>query len=162
MLVVIIVIVLVFVLLGNSLLGNLFNNNNNNKTQETMQKEDTINQEQESQNIISQQGESQLQSKDIVEGTGALATTGKEITVNYTGTFSDGKVFDSSIGRAPFTFTLGANMVIKGWDIGVEGMKVGGKRILIIPPQLGYGEKDYGPIPGNSTLTFEIELLEVK
>lgn len=104
-----------------------------------------------------------LEIKDLTVGTGEVAVSGKEVTVHYTGVFTDGKKFDSSVDRGiPFTFRLGAGMVIKGWDVGVEGMKVGGKRLLIIPPQLAYGPNDYGPIPGNSTLIFQVELLEVK
>ncbi|MFA6227052.1 MAG: FKBP-type peptidyl-prolyl cis-trans isomerase [Candidatus Paceibacterota bacterium] len=100
---------------------------------------------------------------DTVVGIGAVATAGKEVTVHYTGVFTSGQKFDSSRDRGvPFTFKLGSGMVIKGWDIGIEGMKVGGKRILIIPPEFGYGANDYGPIPGNSTLIFEVELLSVK
>lgn len=105
----------------------------------------------------------ELKIEDVVVGTGAEAVSGKEVTVNYTGKFVDGKVFDSSIPRGePFTFTLGGGQVIKGWDIGVAGMKVGGKRILTIPSSLGYGPNTYGPIPGGSTLIFEVELLGVK
>ncbi len=104
-----------------------------------------------------------LEMKDLATGTGEVAVSGKEVTVHYTGVFTDGKKFDSSRDRGiPFTFKLGAGMVIKGWDVGVEGMKVGGKRLLIIPPEFAYGPNDYGPIPGNSTLIFEVELLEVK
>ncbi len=104
-----------------------------------------------------------LEMKDLAVGTGEVAVSGKEVTVHYTGVFTDGKKFDSSRDRGiPFTFKLGAGMVIKGWDVGVEGMKVGGKRLLIIPPEFAYGPNDYGPIPGNSTLIFEVELLEVK
>ena len=120
------------------------------------------------QNIDMQQNQTQtsgqLQIQDVKIGTGDVATAGKEVTVNYTGVFSDGKKFDSSRdpGRTPFTFTLGAGQVIKGWDTGVEGMRVGGTRILVVPPQLGYGSQDYGPIPANSTLIFEVELLGVK
>lgn len=99
--------------------------------------------------------------QDEVVGTGAEATAGQVITVNYTGKLQNGTVFDSSIGREPFTFTLGIGQVIKGWDQGVQGMKVGGKRLLIIPAPLAYGPNDYGPIPGNSTLIFEVELLKV-
>ncbi len=105
----------------------------------------------------------QIQSTDVVMGTGDVAVAGKQVTVNYVGVFADGKKFDSSYDRGvPFTFTLGAGQVIKGWDVGVVGMKVGGKRILVVPPELGYGSNDYGPIPGNSTLIFQVELLSVK
>lgn len=104
----------------------------------------------------------QVQIQDVAIGTGDVATAGKTITVNYTGMFTDGKIFDSSIGKAPFTFVLGAGQVIKGWDMGVEGMKVGGKRVLVIPPQFGYGASDYASIPGNSTLIFQVELLGIK
>lgn len=100
---------------------------------------------------------------DIALGTGEEAVRGKRVTVHYTGTFQDGRKFDSSLDRGvPFTFTLGAGEVISGWDEGVKGMKVGGKRKLTVPPDLGYGPNDYGPIPGNSTLIFEIELLKVE
>ncbi len=103
-----------------------------------------------------------LKYTDVVIGTGATAVAGKEVTVHYTGTFADGKKFDSSVDRGePFQFTLGAGKVIKGWDLGVAGMKVGGKRQLTIPATLGYGANNYGPIPGNSTLLFDVELLEV-
>lgn len=100
---------------------------------------------------------------DVVVGEGAEAVNGKNVTVHYTGTFEDGKVFDSSVERGqPFTFFLGAGQVIKGWDQGVLGMKVGGKRKLTIPSDLAYGPNDYGPIPGGSTLHFEVELLGVE
>ncbi len=105
----------------------------------------------------------QIQIFDIKEGTGAAANDGSEVTVHYTGTFTDGKKFDSSVDRGqPFTFTLGQGKVIKGWDIGVKGMKVGGKRHLVISPTLGYGPDAYGPIPGKSILVFDVELLGVK
>ncbi|MBI4156052.1 MAG: FKBP-type peptidyl-prolyl cis-trans isomerase [Candidatus Zambryskibacteria bacterium] len=101
--------------------------------------------------------------KDTVVGNGNIAVIGNRITVNYVGHFSDGKIFDSSIARnEPFQFVLGAGQVIKGWDEGIVGMSVGGKRTLTIPPELGYGANDYGPIPGNSTLVFEVELLKVE
>ena len=96
-------------------------------------------------------------------GSGAEAVAGKTITVNYSGTFTNGTKFDSSYDRGqPFTFALGAGQVIAGWDQGFAGMKVGGKRKIVVPPQLGYGPNTYGPIPGNSTLIFEVELLDVK
>jgi FKBP-type peptidyl-prolyl cis-trans isomerase FkpA len=103
-----------------------------------------------------------LQVTDSVVGTGAEAVSGKTVTVHYTGKFTDGTVFDSSVGKQPFSFILGAGQVISGWDTGVAGMKVGGKRSLVIPPALGYGMNDYGPIPGGSTLLFDVELLGVK
>jgi peptidylprolyl isomerase/FKBP-type peptidyl-prolyl cis-trans isomerase FkpA len=86
------------------------------------------------------------------------------VTVNYTGLLEDGTKFDSSLdpGRSPFRFTVGAGQVIKGWDEGLMGMKVGGKRKLTIPPELGYGSRDNGPIPANSTLIFEIDLLGIE
>lgn len=100
---------------------------------------------------------------DTVVGTGKEAVPGSRVTVNYTGKFVDGKVFDSSIPRGePFIFVLGQGMVIKGWDEGVKGMKVGGKRNLVIPPELGYGMNDYHTIPGGSTLIFDVELLKVE
>ncbi len=100
--------------------------------------------------------------EDTEFGTGQEALPGREVTVNYTGKFTDGKVFDTSVGKQPFTFFLGAGQVIQGWDKGVVGMKVGGKRILTLPPEYGYGANDYGPIPGGSTLIFEVELLGVQ
>jgi|ERR1035437_9589463 FKBP-type peptidyl-prolyl cis-trans isomerase len=104
-----------------------------------------------------------VQAQDITVGTGDIAAPGDSITVNYIGTLENGKVFDSSIDRGtPFTFTLGAGQVIKGWDMGVVGMKVGGKRRLIISPDFGYGAQGVGPIPPNSTLIFEVDLLGVQ
>ena len=89
---------------------------------------------------------------DTVVGTGDEAVTGKRVVVHYTGRFVDGTVFDSSVERRePFQFVLGSGQVIKGWDEGIVGMRVGGKRILSVPPSLGYGANDYGPIPGGST-----------
>lgn len=111
-------------------------------------------------NIPQAQGD--LVTQDTVVGTGAEAAAGDTITVNYTGKFQNGTVFDTSVGKQPFTFTLGAGQVIRGWDMGVAGMKVGGKRVLVVSPALGYGPNDYGPIPGNSTLVFEVELLKVQ
>ena len=104
-----------------------------------------------------------LEILDEVVGTGAEAVAGKSVTVNYSGTLTNGTKFDSSYDRnQPFTFNLGAGEVIAGWDQGVAGMKVGGKRKLTIPPSLGYGAADMGVIPPNSTLVFEVELLKVE
>ena len=108
-------------------------------------------------------GSSGLQITDVVEGTGTEATEGKTLVVHYSGFLEDGTKFDSSLDRnRPFQFTLGRGLVIKGWDTGLVGMKVGGKRTLIIPPELAYGERGAGSaIPPNATLRFEVELLDV-
>ncbi len=104
-----------------------------------------------------------LKSEDLKAGTGAEAVAGKTVSVHYTGWLTNGQKFDSSLDRGqPFEFKLGAGQVIPGWDQGVQGMKVGGKRKLTIPPAMGYGERGAGPIPPNSTLVFEVELLGVK
>ena len=104
-----------------------------------------------------------LKYDDLVVGTGPEAKAGQSVTVHYTGWLTDGKKFDSSKDRKdPFVFPLGAGRVIKGWDEGVQGMKVGGKRKLTIPPGLGYGPRGAGnAIPPNATLVFEVELLKV-
>ena len=108
--------------------------------------------------------ESGLKYEDIVVGTGVSPQPGHQVTVHYTGTLEDGTKFDSSLDRGqPFTFPIGAGRVIKGWDEGVMTMKVGGKRKLVIPPQLGYGARGAGGvIPPNATLVFEVELLDTK
>ena len=103
-----------------------------------------------------------LKITELAIGDGQEAIAGTKVSVNYKGTLENGDEFDSSYGRGPFEFSLGAGMVIKGWDEGVAGMKVGGKRRLIIPPELGYGSRGIGPIPPNSILNFEVELLDVK
>jgi FKBP-type peptidyl-prolyl cis-trans isomerase len=107
---------------------------------------------------------------DLTDGTDAMATSGQTATVNYTGwLYSEtapehkGKQFDSSIGRGPFSFRLGAGQVIRGWDQGVQGMKVGGHRRLVLPPEFAYGARGAGGvIPPNATLVFDVELLGVK
>ncbi|MFO0774988.1 MAG: FKBP-type peptidyl-prolyl cis-trans isomerase [Nitrospiraceae bacterium] len=105
-----------------------------------------------------------LQYVDLVVGTGDQAKAGDLVVVHYTGWLTDGKKFDSSLDRRdPFSFNLGAGRVIKGWDEGVQGMKVGGKRKLTIPSALGYGARGAGGvIPPNATLIFDVELLEVR
>jgi peptidylprolyl isomerase len=104
-----------------------------------------------------------LQYGDLFTGTGPAPVTGQTITVQYTGWLTNGTMFDSSrqSGRTPFSFAIGTNAVIKGWDEGVITMHVGGKRRLVIPPALGYGATANGQIPANSTLVFEVELLSV-
>lgn len=105
----------------------------------------------------------ELKIEDLEVGTGAEAVAGKQVTVHYTGWLIDGTEFDSSLNSGqPFTFALGAGMVIPGWDQGVAGMKVGGTRVLTIPPALGYGESGTGPIPPNATLVFQVELVGVQ
>jgi len=111
----------------------------------------------------------QLIVNDNKVGTGKEAISGSVVRVNYTGWLyrplakgQRGRKFDSSIGREPLEFTIGKGMVIKGWDQGVKGMKVGGKRTLIIPAELAYGSRSAGEIPPNSALTFEVDLIEVK
>jgi FKBP-type peptidyl-prolyl cis-trans isomerase len=107
---------------------------------------------------------------DLREGTGAMATSGQTAKVHYTGWLYDanaadnkGKQFDSSVGRGPFSFRLGGGQVIRGWDQGVQGMKVGGQRRLVLPPEFGYGARGAGTvIPPNATLVFDVELLDVR
>ena len=104
--------------------------------------------------------ENGLQIQDLKVGTGPEVRLGQGLTMHYSGTLENGTKFDSSYDRGePFQFVLGAGQVIQGWDLGIQGMKVGGKRKLIIPPELGYGERGIGPIPSNSILVFEVELL---
>jgi FKBP-type peptidyl-prolyl cis-trans isomerase FkpA len=106
----------------------------------------------------------ELKIEDTKVGTGKVAESGKTVSVHYSGYLTDGKKFDSSLDRGqPFKFTLGGGQVIKGWDQGIVGMKVGGKRKLTIPPSMGYGERGAGGvIPPNATLIFDVELLDVQ
>jgi FKBP-type peptidyl-prolyl cis-trans isomerase FkpA len=108
-------------------------------------------------------GEKNMDKENVVE---KVAKTGDFVAMNYTGKLQDGTIFDSNVDPKfnhvePFVFKLGAGQVIAGWDEGIAGMKVGEKKTLVIPPEKAYGPNDYGPIPGNSTLTFEVELLSI-
>ena len=104
-----------------------------------------------------------LKYADLAVGEGAIATSGQEVTVHYTGWLTNGTKFDSSRDRGePFKFGLGRGQVIRGWDEGVAGMKIGGRRRLEIPAELGYGNRTTGPIPAGSTLIFSVELLGMR
>lgn len=111
---------------------------------------------------INQPKEEELKIEILTEGSGAVAASGNIVSVHYTGALEDGTKFDSSMDRGePFVFQLGGGMVIKGWEQGLLGMKVGEKRKLTIPSSLGYGQTGVGPIPPNATLIFEVELLGI-
>jgi FKBP-type peptidyl-prolyl cis-trans isomerase len=110
---------------------------------------------------VAQPAAGQVAAQDTAAGAGEAAKVGDTVSVNYTGKLADGTVFDSSEGKEPITFTLGSGEIIPGFEQGIIGMQVGGKRVLTIPPSLAYGPDDYGPIPGNSTLTFEVELVSI-
>lgn len=102
-------------------------------------------------------------SQDLVAGQGNLAERGMKLTVHYVGSLPNGQIFDSSRdSNTPFTFVLGAGQVIRGWDEGIQGMREGGKRLLVIAPDYAYGDKGRGPIPANTTLIFEVELLKAE
>lgn len=101
--------------------------------------------------------------EEVVVGNGLVAESGDALTVHYVGSLPDGKVFDSSLdSNTPFSFTLGVGQVIRGWDEGLAGMQVGGRRLLVIAPDYGYGDEGVGPIPPNSTIIFQVELLNVE
>jgi FKBP-type peptidyl-prolyl cis-trans isomerase len=101
--------------------------------------------------------------RDITPGTGTTLAAGQTVGMRYVGSFANGEVFDSNPAPKPvLVFQLGAGRVIKGWDQGLVGMKVGGRRQLIVPPQLGYGPNDYGPIPGNSVLVFTVDAVSAQ
>jgi len=101
--------------------------------------------------------------RDLTVGTGTTLASGQTVGMRYVGSFANGEVFDSNPEPKPiFSFRLGAGQVIKGWDLGLVGMKVGGRRQLIIPPELAYGSNDYGPIPGNSVLVFTVDAISAQ
>ena len=114
--------------------------------------------------MVEKMTDSGLKYEDLAIGDGDTAEAGQQVSVHYTGWLADGSKFDSSVDRnQPFAFALGRGMVIRGWDEGVAGMKVGGKRKLTIPPQLGYGAQGAGGvIPPNAVLVFEVELLGIR
>lgn len=149
----------VFAVIAGALLwfGSGYSGKISNEALETSQKSATIIEQTQSKIM------EKLKINDVVVGNGGEAKIGDTVSVNYVGTFESGTKFDSSYDRnEPFSFTLGAGEVIKGWDLGVAGMKVGGKRELVIPPELAYGERGASPIiPPNATLNFTIELVKV-
>ncbi len=144
------------------------NKKDSNQYLQTTDQSGTIDSNVESEEIVSSEEEmekvTELKIEDEVVGTGTEAISGKTVTVNYLGTLTDGTKFDSSYDRnEPFSFTLGAGEVIEGWDKGVVGMKIGGKRKLTIPSSMAYGDSGIsGAIPGGATLVFEVELLKVE
>lgn len=159
-----IAVVAIFLMTGGTVLS-LFSSANGQvkgvSTEKTVEAVDTINTENNTQKMdTSIPG---LQIKDEVVGTGTEAVKGSTVSVHYVGTLTNGTKFDSSVDRGtPFEFKIGEGRVIQGWEKGLVGMKVGGKRTLTIAPELGYGAQAIGPIPPNSTLVFEIQLLDVK
>lgn len=114
------------------------------------------------QQAAAQPADDKVQGQEVKVGTGKEAKPGTIVTVNYVGKLTDGTVFDSSVGKQPLTFTLGAQGIIPGFQVGVNGMKEGGERLLAIPPALGYGDKQVGTIPPNSTLVFDVTLVKVE
>jgi len=157
------IILIIVIILGIIILGSIFYSKKNIENNSFSNQQ---NQAVESNNIIesNNQNMNNLLKETLKEGTGIEAKNGDTVTVNYIGTLENGKKFDSSLdGGVPFSFTLGAGQVIKGWDLGVLGMKVGEKRKLTIPADLAYGSDGIGNIiPPNATLIFEVDLLEIK
>ena len=117
----------------------------------------------EQEELMNNENQQNMNVQDIKVGTGSAVEDGDTVVVHYSGRLENGQEFDNSQKRgAPLEFTVGAGQVIAGWEQGLLGMKVGGERVLNIPPELAYGEQGIGPIPGGATLTFTIELLEIK
>ena len=139
--------------------GGVWYNNRADKKTAEMAAKDAATAEASQEKIMAE-----FKKEDVVAGTGAEAKAGDVVSVNYVGTLDNGQKFDSSYDRGtPFEFTLGAEQVIQGWDLGIVGMKIGGKRNLTIPPELGYGaEGAGGVIPPNATLHFTVELVGIK
>jgi FKBP-type peptidyl-prolyl cis-trans isomerase len=152
------IVVVAILFFGGDIWNFLFNKPES--TTYSFAEEGALNSEQQLINISNMAG---IEIYDLKTGTGAEAVAGKIVSAHYIGTLEDGTKFDSSIDRGkPFEFVLGSGQVIKGWDIGIAGMKVGGVRKLVIAPELAYGSRAIGPIPPNSTLTFEVQLVDVK
>src|SRR3989338_8023583 len=116
----------------------------------------------EGQQVAATSTPDQVQGQEVTVGTGAEAKPGMQVTVEYTGKLADGTVFDTNVGKDPLVFTLGAQGIIPGFQVGINGMKVGGERLIAIPPSLGYGAQQVGTIPPNSTLIFDVKLLKVE
>jgi FKBP-type peptidyl-prolyl cis-trans isomerase len=160
----VIAVLLFFIFFGGSLFSSNTENESANNKSDILGNSDTNNVEQKSADITAPNGgeDNKLVITDIKVGEGAEARAGLQVRVHYTGKLQDGSVFDTSYDRGePFVFTLGARQVIEGWEKGIEGMRVGGQRMLIIPPEMAYGDRQIGTIPANSTLFFEVELLGV-
>lgn len=160
-----VVVIIFFVTPGLSPFGQLQQPSQTAATVDQSQTLPTDTQGQAVQNTMPTQNVTQLQAQDKVVGTGTEAAAGDSVTVNYVGALTNGQVFDASAnhGTSGFTFNLGAGQVIRGWDQGIVGMKEGGKRVLVIPASLAYGDQAVGNvIPPNSTLVFEVELLKVQ
>lgn len=158
--IIILAIILIAIAAGIYLFGQGRQNNNRPPINKNQQNQTMENQNQTQSVNYDIQG---MQVEILQQGSGSQAQTGDRVFVHYTGTLTDGKKFDSSVDRGqPFDFVLGRNDVIKGWELGVLGMKVGEKRKLTIPPELGYGSQAVGDIiPANSTLIFEVEMVGI-